>query len=131
MSREFDSPYPHKKYTMAYILLLLSKIHPLVSIIIAASTVIVGDYFAKIWSLHTSETKYFILSVFFYGLSGVFFTPTLTKQGLVYASVIWTILSVTGFLFVGILLFKETLTFTQIIGILIGIISIVILTSSN
>jgi len=59
--------------------------------------------------------------------SGFFFIPTLLREGLVVTSVIWSILSIIGFLAVGILIFKETLTILQIVGVIFGILALIIL----
>lgn len=106
---------------------IFSKFSVLALICFASLSVVVGDIFAKYWSINTKPVFYFI-ALIAYAFSGFFYIPTLLREGLVVTSVIWSITSIIGFLAVGILLFKETLTPLQIIGVVLGIIALVILT---
>jgi len=99
-----------------YVLLLLSSIG-----------VITGDYFAKLWSTNT-KTIFLILAFVGYFVSAFFYIPTLLREGLIITSVIWSLISIAGFLAIGFLIFKESLNCLQVVGICLGIISLVILT---
>lgn len=72
--------------------------------------------------------EYFYLLRFWDTLRRVFFyIPTLLSKGLVLTSIIWSLLSIIGFLLIGLVVFKEILTSMQIIGVSLGIIALIIL----
>ena len=109
---------------------LLGRV-PVVGLILAASvSVIVGDYAAKAWSMSHREW-YLFLAFAGYFFSGFFYIPTLLRDGLIVTSVIWVLLSTIGFLVIGILIFKETLSLTQTIAVILGVISVLVLTISG
>ena len=107
-------------------LILAGKLTVQTLLLFSASAVVAGDYFAKLWS--TNQRTVFLLAAFLgYFLSSVFYIPTLLREGLVVTSVIWSLLSIIGFLFVGLVIFREQLTTLQIIGVIFGIIALAIL----
>lgn len=87
---------------------------------------ITGDYFAKYWSIN-QKTIFFIISFSVYAIAGIFYIPTLLREGLVITSIIWSVLCAAGFIVVGLLIFKESLSVFQTIGIVLGVLSIIIL----
>ena len=98
---------------------LLGRV-PVVGLILVASvSVIVGDYAAKAWSLSHREC-YLFLAFAGYFFSGFFYIPTLLRDGLIVTSVLWVLLSTIGFMVIGIVIFKETLSLTQTIGAILG-----------
>jgi multidrug transporter EmrE-like cation transporter len=99
-----------------YLLLVLSSVG-----------VITGDYFAKLWSTNT-KTIFLILAFAGYLTSSFFYIPTLLKEGLIVTSIVWSLISIIGFLAIGFLIFKESLNTWQIVGICFGMISLLILT---
>lgn len=105
---------------------LLEVIPFWVFILLSASSVISGDYFAKLWSVQPRPSL-FILAVVAYSLSGIFYTPALLKEGLVLTSLVWSLLTIVGFLFIGLVLFNETLSPVQWTGAALGIIALLIL----
>ena len=114
---------------MNFYIELFSKIPVYVLLLLSAASVISGDYFAKFWSTNR-KTVFLALALLSYVLSAVFYTPTLLRQGLVTTSVIWSLLSIIGFVFIGVVIFKETLTGTQTVGVTTGIVALIILTYS-
>lgn len=48
-------------------------------------------------------------------------------RGLVVTSLLWDILSVVGFLFIGIVIFKENLNTLQTAGVILGIVALIML----
>ena len=97
---------------------------------ISASGVITGDYFAKLWS--TNQRGFFVcLSIAGYVVSGLFYVPTLVRSGLVVTSVIWCVLSIIGFLFIGVYMFHESLTGLQWVGVSFGITSLIVLSVAH
>ncbi len=93
---------------------------------ISALFVGTGDYLAKKWSLApswgllTSALGCYLVSSFFY-------LQTLLRKGLVISSLIWSIASIIAFLFVGLVVFRETLSTVQLLGVVAGIISVLLL----
>ena len=85
-----------------------------------------GDYFAKYWST-TQKHPFYYIALITYFCSGFFYIPTLLKQGLVITSLIWSLLTIVGFTVIGIIIFKEHLTITQTIGLVLGIVALIIL----
>ena len=114
---------------MNFYIELFQKIPVSVLLLLSAASVISGDYFAKFWSTNR-KPLFLAIALVSYLFSGVFYIPTLLRQGLVTTSVIWSILGIVGFVFIGLVIFKETLTGTQILGVVVGSIALVILSYS-
>jgi multidrug transporter EmrE-like cation transporter len=98
-----------------------------VLLVLSSIGVIVGDYFAKLWSINT-KTLFLVITFLGYLSSSFFYIPALLKEGLVVTSIIWSLLSMVGFLVIGLLIFKETLNTWQVVGVCLGLISLVVLT---
>jgi multidrug transporter EmrE-like cation transporter len=109
---------------------LLAKLPIWLLLALSAAGVVSGDYFAKSWSLNQRGWVYG-LAIAGYAVSALFYIPTLLREGLVITSVIWVVLSTIGFLVVGILIFHETLTPLQWVGVGLGIASLLILTIAH
>ncbi len=97
---------------------------------LSAAGVITGDYFAKYWSVN-QRLLFVVLAVAGYAVSSLFYIPTLLREGLIITSVIWVVLSTIGFLFIGLVLFHETLTAIQWLGAGLGIASLLILSVAH
>lgn len=109
---------------------LFLKIPALVLLVLSALSVTTGDFFAKYWSTNTRGLFYFLALLGYIG-SGVFYIPTLLKEGLIITSVIWSVLSTVGFLLVGLVIFKESLTAMETLGTILGVASLVVLSFSR
>jgi multidrug transporter EmrE-like cation transporter len=107
-----------------------NSIPVLVLLFLSATSVIMGDYFAKSWSQNQSNL-FLILSLLGYFLSGVFYIPTLLRDNLITTSIIWSLLGIIGFLFIGFIIFKETLSSLQLVGLFFGIISLLLLSLNS
>lgn len=105
---------------------ILQKLPVIVLLLLGAVCVAAGDFFGKSWSLDQRNTLYFV-SLAAYALSAVFYLPSLLKEGLVITTVIWSILIILVSVFIGLVLFRETLSPLRMIGVLIGLVSLVIL----
>ncbi|MFA6050706.1 MAG: hypothetical protein WC761_05955 [Candidatus Paceibacterota bacterium] len=105
---------------------LASKIPVTILIILAAASVIIGDYSAKAWSV-SQNNMYLLLAFLGYFFSGFFYIPTLLREGLIITSVLWVLLSTIGFIVSGYVIFKESLSLAQTIAVTLGIVSILIL----
>jgi len=106
---------------------LLGKVPVVGLILLAATSVIVGDFSAKMWSVNNKK-EFLFLAFFGYFLSAFFYIPTLLRQGLIITSIAWGLLSTLGFVAIGLLIFKETLSIAQIIAVTLGVVSLLILT---
>jgi drug/metabolite transporter (DMT)-like permease len=109
--------------------LLLSwsqKIPLILLFTVSALSVGAGDYLAKKWSLEPGWGS-FAGALACYLSSSFFYLQTLTRKGLVVSSIIWSITSIIAFLFVGLVVFHETLSGVQIIGVFLGTISLLML----
>jgi len=60
-------------------------------------------------------------------MSAFFYIPSLLKEGLIVTSIFWDLLSVIGFLIIGLVIFKESLNPWQAVGAALGVIAIVVL----
>jgi len=105
---------------------LMGKIPVLVLLAISGIGVIAGDVFAKYWSMNP-RWSLLAVTIFCYFTSSFFYVPTLLREGLVVTSIIWSLISLIGFLFVGLVLFRESVTFHQGIGVAFGLVALVIL----
>ncbi len=104
----------------------LAKLPVAILLIISSLGVITDDYFAKSWSIN-QKNWFLIIALLGYLISGIFYIPSLMKQGLVITSVIWSLISIIGFLFIGLVLFHETLSLTQGIGVGLGVVALILL----
>ncbi len=109
---------------------LASKIPVFGLILLAATSVIIGDYSAKAWSVSHSNL-YLFLAFLGYFFSGFFYIPTLLREGLIITSVLWGLLSTIGFIVIGYVIFKESLSISQTIAVSLGVVSILILTIAD
>jgi multidrug transporter EmrE-like cation transporter len=105
---------------------LMSKIPVGALLLMSATGVILGDYFAKYWS-QDPRPLWFVLTFVAYFFSPFFYVPTLLREGLVVTSVVWSILNIIGYLFIGLVIFRETLSGMQIIGVILGVMAFVML----
>jgi multidrug transporter EmrE-like cation transporter len=105
---------------------IMQKIPVIILLIISATGVILGDFFAKYWSLH-QRTIFYVIAIAGYLISSIFYIPTLLRQGLVVTSVIWSLLSIVGFLVIGLIIFKEPMTPLQMVGAGLGVLALVVL----
>lgn len=108
---------------------IMAKIPVIYLLILSGSGVIVGDIAAKYWSTNL-QTAYFMIAIVGYFASGFFYIPVLLREGLVVTSVIWSLISMLGFVFIGLVMFKESLTAIQSIGVAFGVISMIILVTT-
>lgn len=111
---------------MQIYLTLASKLPVAVLLLMSAASVVTGDYFAKLWSTN-QRPLFLVVALLGYFGSGFFYTPTLLREGLVVTSVLWSVLSIVGFLIIGLVIFKESLTTIESIGVASGVVSLLIL----
>ena len=87
-----------------------------------------GEYSSKMYA-NTTDNRYGIMAMLGYIVTAFCFLPTIIRyNSLTILGTIWNILYVLITLFIGLVVFKEPVTTTQAIGIVLGIVSIVLLT---
>ncbi|KKU98978.1 MAG: hypothetical protein UY32_C0009G0007 [Candidatus Jorgensenbacteria bacterium GW2011_GWC1_48_8] len=115
---------------MNFFLTLVNKIPIIILLLISACFVAFGDFFGKTWSLNQKNIFYF-LSFLSYGAVAIFYLPTLLRESLVVTTVIYSIFIIFVSMFIGMVIFGETLSLVRWVGVILGIVSLVILTSAK
>ena len=86
-----------------------------------------GEYFSKMYA-NTLMWKYGLIACMGWTGSALCFLPALQKfNSLSVLGTIWNLGYVMITLFIGICIFRESITTTQIVGLIFGLISIVLL----
>ena len=87
----------------------------------------VGEYLSKSWALQPSVNKALLL-ISMYVAGTIAWLPAIHRgQTISVVGTIWSLLSLITTLFVGIIIFHETLTVTQIVGLCFGVVAVVLL----
>jgi multidrug transporter EmrE-like cation transporter len=94
-------------------------------LLIAAFATIAGDLFAKYWSLNR-RPLFLGLALLGYFIGSFFYIPSLLKEGLVVTSIIWTLVATLGFILIGLIVFKEQLSFWQGVGVALGALALIV-----
>ena len=94
-------------------------------IIVAGSLEIAGDIFFKKWSLG-GRSFLLIVGLMIYFIGSIFWAVSLKYEYLSKAISVFTVLNLLIVSLVGILYFKEDLSFINKIGISLGILSIIL-----
>jgi hypothetical protein len=87
----------------------------------------VGEYYSKIYASHSSS-RLFALIIVIYSLSAAAWLPAINRLSTL--TIIGTIWNVSYFiitLFLGLVVFKETITSLHMVGVLFGVISVTLL----
>ncbi len=106
------------------------QITPLIVVVLLAGFGVVGDFFIKLSGGGSEYVryKYFFSGVFVYALSSAGWFYVMKNIKLSSLGIIYSITTAILLTLLGVLFFKEQLDRYDIIGIFLGIISIVILT---
>ena len=107
-------------------ILILSQLPFLIIIIMATWWIIVWDYFSKIYS-ETQLTSTFIYMLLGYMFCWVFFTASLFKEYLIYATIFLEVMYLIWMLLMWYFIFGETLSKVQLVGAGFAIVWIFIL----
>jgi len=87
----------------------------------------IGEYSSKVYA-NTSLYRYGVIAMIGYMINALCFLPALSRMNsLTILGAIWNLGYVFITLFLGLVLFREPVTTTQMIGLVFGIISIVLL----
>jgi len=98
----------------------------IVLIIFVTILEIIGDILFKEWSIH-SKKYLIILGTLFYTLATLVWAFSLKYQNLSKAIVIFAVLTLIVGALVGVFIYKESLSTLNIIGIILGLASIILL----
>lgn len=98
----------------------------IILLLIGGVILTIGDIFMKKW-VNTNSYVFYIVGLAIYLIGLNFLAQSFKFKNIAVASVIFVIFNVVTLSIVSWLYFKETLSMMQIIGIIIGIMSIVIL----
>jgi len=113
---------------MNSILLLLSKVNPIILFFVGALTIVSGDLYAKKWSISIQQIVAY-LSIFFYIIGGLIFISLVKSTNSVgISNVLWNIIGIIGTLIISYLFFHEIITARQMLGIILGLFSIILIT---
>ncbi|MEK7464769.1 MAG: hypothetical protein AAB617_03260 [Patescibacteria group bacterium] len=111
---------------MNALLAIFQKVPMIVLMLIGVLFVALGDFLGKSWSLQQKHLFYF-LAILSYGAGNIFYLPTLLREGLVVTTIIWSILVILVSIFIGMVMFGETLSPLRSVGVIFGVVSLVIL----
>ncbi len=98
----------------------------LLVLFLAGTILTIGDLLAGKWILTKNKTTYFfVLFIYIVGLN--FLIWSYKFEDIAIASIIMEIFNITTLTFAGIFLFGEKITKTELAGIIVGLVSIIIL----
>jgi multidrug transporter EmrE-like cation transporter len=95
-------------------------------VIIVAILEVVGDILFKEWTIHDKKFL-LVIGVIFYMAATIFWAFSLKYHNLSKAVVIFAVITLIVGVLVGVLIYKENLNALNIIGILLGLTSIILL----
>ena len=104
----------------------MSSIYPLVLLFIGGSVLTIGDIVMKKWVGNQSST-FFAVGLLIYLIGLVFLAQSFKYKNIAAASTIFVIFNIVTLSIVSWFYFKEALSITQMVGIGLGICSVVIL----
>ena len=88
----------------------------------------IGEYSSKKYA-NTAAINFAVVAMVGYTINALCFLPAISKMNsLTVLGTIWNLGYVFVTLFIGLCLFREPLTTTQMIGLIFGVISIILLT---
>lgn len=99
--------------------------HPYVYLFFSLIIISIGDYFAKKWSL-TNDKVCLVSCLVCYVSCSMCWLPLLKLKGLIIATTVWSVLIIISSILVAVCM-GEPLTGFKLVGILLGIASVVML----
>jgi len=103
------------------------KLSPLVILFGGGIILTVGDIFAAQWVRFEGGIYLYLITMLFYIIGMVFLIKSYDKEDIPVASIILVMFNVIILTIVGITVFKEEVTLTKIVGMILGFISLVLL----
>jgi len=107
----------------------LSSINYIVWLVLSAVFFAIGEFLSKKFALNPNTTLVIII-LLTYSVGVLFWLPAiLQKNQLSIVGTMWSVLSLLTTVLIGVLIFKENLSLTGIIGIVFAVISIILLSN--
>lgn len=106
---------------------LFNKLSPLIILLIGGVILTVGDIIAAEWVRSEGGIVLFASTMFFYIIAMIFLVASYEKEDIPVATVILITFNVIILSIVGIVIFNEELTPGKIIGLVLGLISLMFL----
>lgn len=103
------------------------KLSPLIILLGGGVVLTLGDIFAAEWVRTDGGLLLFFITMIFYIFGMAILIKSYEGEDIPVASIVLVMFNVTILTIVGILFFKEEITITKIIGIILGIISLILL----
>ena len=97
----------------------------LLLIAVAVLFEIIADILFKYWSMN-SRTVFIVIGLIIYSVGTIIWAYSLKFNNLSKAITIFTVLNLIVIVLIGYYLFKEEVSFTNVIGILLGVISVIL-----
>ncbi len=109
------------------ILKSLSSVNYIVWLLLSVLVTMYGDYLSKKFALSPSWRYVVIISIV-YAIGTLFWLPAiLQKNELSIVGAMWAVMLYVGIVSIGLIIFKETVSSFGILGIILGLISIIFL----
>ena len=105
----------------------LLSIHYIIWLVISALFFAVGEFLSKKFALNP-KISFVILMLIAYSIGTLTWLPAILQRNqLSIVGVMWSVLTVVATILIGVLIFNEKLGSVSIIGIILGIISVALL----
>lgn len=99
---------------------------PIFLLLVAVTFEVVADILFKQWAI-ANKTAFLLIGFALYSIGTLFWAYSLQFQQLSKSIIVFTLLNLIAVLLAGVLVFQEKLSFINIIGILLGLVSIILL----
>jgi multidrug transporter EmrE-like cation transporter len=110
------------------ILKSLSSINYIVWLILSVLATLYGDYLSKKFALSPSW-RYVVIITIVYSVGTILWLPAILQENeLSVVGTMWAVMLYIGIAFVGLFIFKESINIYGVLGIILGLASIVLLT---
>jgi multidrug transporter EmrE-like cation transporter len=106
---------------------LINRLSPLVILFFGGIFLTIGDMFAAEWVRSEGGSILFLVTMLLYIIAMVFLVTSYEKEDIPVATVILITFNIIILAIVGIMIFEEELTLQKIIGIVLGLISLMFL----
>ncbi|MFA6190379.1 MAG: hypothetical protein WC711_02590 [Candidatus Staskawiczbacteria bacterium] len=103
------------------------KLSPLIMLLIGGAILTLGDIFATEWVRVSGSLFLYFITMIFYIIAMAILIKSYEGEDIPVASIILVMFNVTILTIVGVLIFGEEVTASKIVGIILGIISLILL----
>jgi len=99
---------------------------PLLLVVVVAILEVIGDILFKEWTIG-NKTPFLLIGILLYFLATICWAFSLKYQDLSKAVIIFAVITSVVAVLVGVLVYKESPSFINIVGIVLGLIGVVLL----